>query len=174
MAATGRLLSSSILAAHIALALGGSLGAAPVAADEGFSIKRYEFTWEVEQINDVHVAVEKNQDSTRFTLRGVGWLPMSGEEALLLADELMKVEVFYEENKATEMVDFANKSPFRLRGSESIDYDGEFSRRGITLEIYREGGDLYVELGRQEAKAVIPYLKRGPQLIAFIDSVVSF
>ena len=101
--------------------------------------------------------------ATRFYLRYDGWLPMSSEEALHLAEDIESVvELGTEEiieGKVSKLVEGPPFSIWRINES---------------LHISRTGSDGFMVLDLEQAKSMIPYLERAPRLIAFVDSLIRF
>ena len=134
--------------------------------EQELNIEKYEFIWEAYHAQDVEISVMKNETTTRFSLRSEGgWLTMSAQEALRLAEELSMVLRLrtVEENSEGKTSNLVKGPPFSIWGST-----------GSTLTIMPDDRSFSFALNVEQAKAIVPYLEKAPRMIAFVDSLIHF
>jgi len=134
--------------------------------EQELNIEKYEFIWEAYHAQGVEISVMKNETTTRFSLRSEGgWLTMSAQEALRLAEELSMVLRLrtVEENSEGKNSNLVKGPPFSIWGST-----------GSTLTIMPDDRSFSFALNVEQAKAIVPYLEKAPRMIAFVDSLIHF
>ena len=137
-----------------------------LAQEQELNIEKYEFIWEAYHAQGVEISVMKNETTTRFSLRSEGgWLTMSAQEALRLAEELSMVLRLrtVEENSEGKNSNLVKGPPFSIWGST-----------GSTLTIMPDDRSFSFALNMEQAKAIVPYLEKAPRMIAFVDSLIHF
>ena len=147
-----------------------------LAQEQEFAIDQYEFIWEAYHIQGVVISVEKNENTTRFSLRDNGWLPMSAQEALQLSKDLNMAIKLQAAGDTTEA-----KSSVLVKGPLfSIRWTSYSTLHIISRELepkdFKVSNDhnFYFDLNIEQAKAIIPYLEKAPRMISFVDSLIHF